>query len=254
MKWILATLGLLALGLILKLSLLIYAMYVLLGVMFLGRFFTRAWTEQIEARRFCDEEVVEIGATAECNVAVLNAGRLLIPWVLLEDSLSRDALLQTPPRLKAEGPRLALARLAPGETKVLNYRLTFLMRGYYQIGPLLVETGDVFGLHRRYRILTEPCYVLVLPKVLPLEGYSLASRRPIGEIRLTHRLFEDPTRMSSIRPYQQGDPVEPNSLAGDGPGRSNTKPHLRKLLRYRGDLSARFSRGKFPGKGIGGLG
>jgi uncharacterized protein (DUF58 family) len=81
------------------------------------------------------------------------------------------------------------------------------MRGYYQIGPLLVETGDVFGLHRRYRILTEPHYVLVLPKVLPLEGYNLASRRPVGEIRLTHRLFEDPTRMSSIRPYQQGDPL-----------------------------------------------
>jgi uncharacterized protein (DUF58 family) len=49
--------------------------------------------------------------------------------------------------------------------------------------------------------------VLVLPKVLPLEGYSLASRRPVGEIRLTHCLFEDPTRMSSIRPYQQGDPL-----------------------------------------------
>ena len=46
-----------------------------------------------------------------------------------------------------------------------------------------------------------------MPKVLPLEGYSLASRRPMGEIRLTHRLFEDPTRMSSIRPYQQGDPL-----------------------------------------------
>jgi uncharacterized protein (DUF58 family) len=127
--------------------------------------------------------------------------------VILEDSLPRDALALMPARIKAEGGRLALARLAAGETKVLSYRVTFLMRGYYQLGPLLAETGDVFGLHRRFRILTEPHYVLALPKVLPLEGYSLASRRPIGEIRLTHRLFEDPTRMSSIRPYQQGDPL-----------------------------------------------
>jgi uncharacterized protein (DUF58 family) len=207
MKWIFATIVLLVLGLMLKLSLLIYAMYVLLGVMLLGRFFTRVWTEQIEARRFCDEEVVEIGGAAECKVAVVNSGRLSIPWVMLEDSLSREALAQTPVRMKAEGPRVALARLAPGETKVMSYRLNFLMRGYYQIGPLLAETGDVFGLHRRYRILTEPHYVLVLPRVLPLAGYSVASRRPIGEIRLTHRLFEDPTRMSSIRPYQQGDPL-----------------------------------------------
>jgi uncharacterized protein (DUF58 family) len=207
MKWIFATLGLLVLGLILKLSLLIYAMYVLLGVLLLSRFFTRVWMEQLDARRFCDGEVLEIGASVESKVAVQNTGRLSIPWLILEDSLPRDALAQMPARIKAEGGRLALARLAAGETKVLSYRVKFLMRGYYQIGPLLAETGDVFGLHRRFRILTEPHYALVLPKVLPLKGYSLASRRPIGEMRLTHRLFEDPTRMSSIRPYQQGDPL-----------------------------------------------
>lgn len=40
MKWILGTLALLAIGLVLKLSLLVYAMYVLLGVLLLNRFFT----------------------------------------------------------------------------------------------------------------------------------------------------------------------------------------------------------------------
>jgi uncharacterized protein (DUF58 family) len=207
MKWILATAGLLVLGLILNLSLLIYAMYVLLGVLLLNRFFTRTWTEQLEAWRFCDGEVVEIGASVECKVAMRNTGLLSIPWVILEDSLPRDALTQMPARIKVEGARLALARLPAGETKVLSQRIKFLMRGYYQIGPLLAETGDVFGLHRRFRILTEPHYVLAPPKVLPLKGYSLASRRPLGELRLTHRLFEDPTRLSSIRPYQQGDPL-----------------------------------------------
>jgi uncharacterized protein (DUF58 family) len=72
---------------------------------------------------------------------------------------------------------------------------------------LLLETGDVFGLHRRFRVATEPHFVLVPPKVLPLQGYNLASRRPIGEIRVMHRLFEDPTRLASIRPYQAGDPL-----------------------------------------------
>jgi uncharacterized protein (DUF58 family) len=85
------------------------------------------------------------------------------------------------------------------------YQVTFLMRGYYQIGPLLVESGDLFGLHRRYRVLTEPDFVMVYPKVLPLDGYDFVSRRPIGEVRLTHRLFEDPTRISGVRQYQHGD-------------------------------------------------
>ena len=81
------------------------------------------------------------------------------------------------------------------------------MRGYYQVGPLVLESGDLFGLHRRYRVGTVPSFVLVYPRVLPLEGYDLATRRPIGEIRLTHRLFEDPTRIAGVRPYETGDPL-----------------------------------------------
>jgi uncharacterized protein (DUF58 family) len=40
-----------------------------------------------------------------------------------------------------------------------------------------------------------------------LEGYDLSSRRPIGEVRLTHKLYEDPTRISGVREYQTGDPL-----------------------------------------------
>ncbi len=207
MKWIAGTIVLLALGLAFQLSLLIYAMYVLLGVLLLTRVFTRVWTAGIEARRFNADEVLEIGDSIEVKVAARNAGRLAIPWLILEDSLPREALTQSPHHLKTDGARLAVARLGPGESKVFTYRVQFLMRGYYQLGPLLVETGDVFGLHRRFRVMTEPNFAQVPPRIVPLEGYNLSSRRPIGEIRLAHRLFEDPTRLAGVRPYQKGDPL-----------------------------------------------
>jgi uncharacterized protein (DUF58 family) len=38
-----------------------------------------------------------------------------------------------------------------------------------------------------------------------LEGFDIASRRPIGEVRMSHRLFEDPTRIAGVRAYQAGD-------------------------------------------------
>src|SRR5437660_7374531 len=81
------------------------------------------------------------------------------------------------------------------------------MRGYYQIGPMVMESGDLFGLHRRYCVDAEPHYLLVYPRTVPLEGYDLASRRPIGDVRLVHRLYEDPTRIVGIRPYEAGDPL-----------------------------------------------
>ena len=90
---------------------------------------------------------------------------------------------------------------------VVLYQLECNRRGYYQIGPLVLETGDLFGLHRRYRVATEPHFLLVYPQVVPLSGYDIASRRPIGEIRLQHRLYEDPSRIGGVRRYEAGDPL-----------------------------------------------
>jgi uncharacterized protein (DUF58 family) len=207
MKWILGTLALLLLGLVFQLSLLVYAMYVLLGILLLSRFFTRTWTDKLTARRTCAGEVFEIGEGTEVTVEIENTGNLAIPWLIIEDSLPYAAMAERPYRLQVEGGRLDLTSLAPGESTSLNYNVTFLLRGYYQLGPVLLETGDVFGLHRRFRVATEPHFALVLPKVLPLQGFNLASRRPLGEIRVVHRLFEDPTRIAGVRPWQQGDPL-----------------------------------------------
>jgi uncharacterized protein (DUF58 family) len=207
MKWAAAIVLVLIVGLLFRLNLLVYAMYVLAGVLLLNRYFTRSWIEGLSAAREGGGKTLEQGQSLEFSVTVRNASRFTIPWLLMEDSLPRPAIAQVPPRIRAEGPRVKLTRLGPGGIESLTYRVSFLMRGYYQIGPAWLETGDVFGLHRRYRVTAEPQFVQVLPKVLALQGYNLASRRPIGTIRIAHRLFEDPTRLASIRPYQQGDPL-----------------------------------------------
>jgi uncharacterized protein (DUF58 family) len=89
----------------------------------------------------------------------------------------------------------------------LHYQVECRYRGLYQLGPIVAETGDYYGLHRSYRVLGEPNYVLVYPKVIRIEHYAIESRRPIGEVVMSHRLFEDPTRVSGVRPYQNGDPL-----------------------------------------------
>jgi uncharacterized protein (DUF58 family) len=207
MKWILGTIALLVAGLVLQLNLLVYAMYVLLGILLLSRFFTRAWTEKMMVTRQVEGDVFQIGEKTEVTVEVENGGALTAPWLIIEDSLPREAMTQVPLHIRVEGHRFELTSLKRGESAVLNYTVTFLMRGYYQLGPLQLETGDVFGLHRRFRVAGEPHFALVLPRVIPLQGYNLASRRPLGEIRVVHRLFEDPTRLAGVRRYQHGDPL-----------------------------------------------
>jgi uncharacterized protein (DUF58 family) len=207
MKWYIGAILLLLAALILQSGLLAYAMYVLLALLVGSRLLARSWAAGLKAERACDRETAEVGDSVAVAITLTNQSALPVPWVLLEDMLPAKAIVETRARLRVRKKRLKLAMLAGKGQTTLRYEIEFKARGYYQIGPLVLETGDLFGLHRRYVVGTAPNFVLVYPQVVPLEGYELASRRPVGEIRLTHRLFEDPTRIAGVRPYEAGDPL-----------------------------------------------
>lgn len=205
MRWFLGALLLLSLGIVLQWGLLVYAMYVLLGVLLISRAFTSRWIAGVRVQRLPCAASAEIGDALNIGVRIENQGRWKVPWVLVEDAAPAQAFAAIPPSLFLEGDRALLDAVGAGASLDLEYQVTFLRRGFYAFGPTWVETGDLFGLQRRYRVLSEPHYVLVRPRVIPLEGYAIDSRRPIGEVRLAHRLFEDPTRVSGVREYQMGD-------------------------------------------------
>lgn len=207
MKWFAGAILVLLIAIVLDLGLLAYSMYALLAVLIVSRFLARTWAENVTAVRECNQLTTGIGETVAVVVTVENRGPIPVAWVFLEDLLPRHALIFKPPHLGVNGNRVQLTMLKKRGRSTIFYQLACNRRGYYQIGPLVLETGDLFGLHRRYRVLTEPHFLLVYPDVVPLEGFELASRRPIGEVRMSHRLFEDPTRIAGVRRYQAGDPL-----------------------------------------------
>lgn len=205
MSWLGAAIVVLVLALAFQLGLLAYAMYTLAGVILLSYGLTNRWSSQISAERESNRLEASTGDVVAILATIRNEGRLPVPWVLVEDLLPRKALIHNPPNLKLSGRRVLLSSIGAGRTKRIMYQMKCNRRGYYQIGPLVLETGDVFGLHRRYRVLTKPTFLTVFPDVIPLEGYDIASRRPLGEVRITHRLYEDPTRNAGVREYEPGD-------------------------------------------------
>lgn len=208
LRWLWIILALTGLALVLQAGLVAFAGYVLLGVYLLSRYLAKSWIGQLEAIRTVDQSPREVGETIEVVVKLKNTGKLPIGWLLVEDMLPEFALRQKPPRITLKGRRIAIVLIGAGKTKTVKYKITFAMRGYYQLGPTFAETGDVFGLHRRHRILSNPAFVLVFPKIMQLAKYEFGSKRPIGEVRLANRLFEDPTRTAGVRPYVVGDPLQ----------------------------------------------
>jgi uncharacterized protein (DUF58 family) len=208
MIWFLALALLIGVALALQAGLVAFAGYVLLGVYLLSRYLAERWVHDLKAERACNAAPREIGESTEVVVTLKNTGGLPILWVLVEDLIPDYSSRQKPARMSVKGKRVQVAAVGGNKTKTVKYSVTFLMRGYYPLGPTLLETGDVFGLHRRHRVIGKPVYVMVYPKVIPLAKYDFASERPIGEIRLQNRLFEDPTRNAGVREYQYGDPLQ----------------------------------------------
>jgi uncharacterized repeat protein (TIGR01451 family) len=207
MRWFAAVACLLLAALLFQLGLLAYAMYALLGIMLLSKWLSRTWAENLTAIRECNRVAVNVGEKVAVVITLRNRGLLPVAWALVEDLLPRGAMIFDPPSLGLLGSRLQLFSFRPRGQAMLFYQLQCNRRGYHQIGPLMVETGDLFGLDRRYRMLTSPHFLLVYPEIAPLEGYDLASRMPLGEVRMSHRLFEDPTRIAGVRAYEAGDPL-----------------------------------------------
>ena len=207
-RWLLVIIALLGLALALKAGLVAFAGYVLLGVYLLSRFLAKSWVQNVSAERIAKNEPLEVGDSLDVTLKFRNSGTIPIGWVLIEELLPEKTVRQKPPRITVKGRRIQVLFLRPLQTKTIKLKLTFEGRGYYPIGPIVAETGDVFGLHRRHRLLAAPIYVMVLPKIMQLPKYNFASERPIGEIRLANRLFDDPTRTAGVRPYQLGDPLQ----------------------------------------------
>ena len=187
MRWITSAVLILLVALLLRMELLAYAMYALLAVLLVSRLLAHSWSQHVAAERECNRLTAEIGDTVAVVIKIRNLGSLPIAWLLVEDLLPRRALMFRPPSLQLKGHHVRLMMLWGGSGQHVTYQLTCNRRGYYQLGPLVVETGDLFGLHRRFRVVTDPHFLLVYPRVIPLLGFEISSRRPIGEAVDPHR-------------------------------------------------------------------
>ncbi len=173
-----------------------FVLYVFVLVAVLARLWVwRAW-KRLEIRRDFDDHAF-LDEVVPLRLRLTNTGRLPIPWVRVEDRL--------PARLAAVDAYRAAVSLLPRETRVLEYRVKAVKRGYYPIGPLRVELGDVFGFHTRELMTASPSYLTVYPKIVPLAALGLPSKSPFGSLKTHEIIYEDPARVVGVRDYTRGD-------------------------------------------------
>jgi uncharacterized protein (DUF58 family) len=170
--------------------------YLFFAVYLLSRLWTRRTVDRLHVqRRFTDRAFP--GDLVTVDLTVHNADWLPIPWLEVHESLRVE--LTAPPFYRE------VVSLGPRERRHFHYTLHCRRRGYYPVGPLTMQTGDLLGIVRSSQAQAGPDHIIVYPRVVPLQQLGLPTRSPQVALPAPSPLFEDPARVMGVRDYQRGD-------------------------------------------------
>jgi uncharacterized protein (DUF58 family) len=212
--YLLGTFGLLAIGA----GLLLAAWYgqvvivVMLGLVLSAAGLTRLWSRLslvgVSCQRRLSEQRVFPGEQIEVKFRLENRKLLPLPWIQMDDEIPLKLSSDVPlaPSNRPDFGFLSKSAALLWYTGVSwKERLYCNRRGYYQLGPITLTSGDIFGFYPRSIVEAMADHVIVYPKIFPLAYLEIPSLHPLGEITAERRIFADPTRVIGVRDYSPRD-------------------------------------------------
>ena len=187
---------LLLVAVLLRLDIIFYLVYVVVGIYAFSRWWTGRGLRSVHVKRVFAEHAF-LGERITVQLTLGNTAVLPIPWLHINEAV--------PLGLHTPGFVRRVTSLGPREHKRITYDLDCRRRGYYPIGPLEAGSGDLFGFAESQRSAAGVDYLTVYPEIIPLTHLGLPSKSPFGTISSQQRIFEDPARVSGVRDYRAGD-------------------------------------------------
>jgi len=173
-----------------------YRLTYALGLLLLAWLWARLSLQGLRVSRRTRPPRVQAGEAIDDEIVLENCSVLSRWWVEVWDGGTVGS------------ERLAeVVGLGPRSRRSWRRRLHCARRGSYRLGPIILASGDPFGLFRCYRRVDEGGTLLVLPATVELERFSLAAGElPGGALRGQRAPF---TTLNAIgvRQYRPGDPV-----------------------------------------------
>ncbi len=150
------------------------------------------------------------GETVPLRLEIENRKLLPLSWLRVQDPWPRavgpeDEELLAPTHVPTEGLLTNVFSLRWFERARRDYILKFRKRGVYVVGPVRMQSGDLFGMYEDLRTVGKAETLTVFPELIPLRALDLPAEDPFGDIRSRRRLFEDPNRPMGVREYHPED-------------------------------------------------
>lgn len=150
------------------------------------------------------------GERLQLRIEVENKKLLPLSWLHTEDPwpeavAPEDTSVMAPSAIEEQLLLMQLFSLRWYEKTSRSYALLLRQRGFYQVGPAKLTSGDLFGLFEKQTEAGPVEAVTVFPEVLPLPLFDLRAEDPFGDRRTRRRIFEDPNQTIGVRGYHPED-------------------------------------------------
>lgn len=195
-NFIIFILTLFALAALLRIEFFFTVLYLFVGIYLVSQIWSRRMLRHLQVERSLERRAF-LGDRVTVTLRLKNLSRLPIPWLLFNEVLPIN--LSTPPFFRQ------VITLGGQGSHTAGYTLSARKRGYYQIGPLKLQTGDLLGIKRELSGNFEADYLIVYPKVVSISELGLPTHSPQVILPTTVPLFQDPNRLIGVRDYTQGD-------------------------------------------------
>jgi uncharacterized protein (DUF58 family) len=211
-NWVTLALFAAILGLALNQAGLLVLAILVLAAAATGWAWNRYALQRIDYQRSLSERRAFLGEEVELSLEVTNRKLLPVPWLKIEDEYPLlvtmlDGIVQ-PSTKPGVGLLGSLMSLRWFERAKWRYKLRCDKRGVYPFGPAHIEAGDLFGLFSSQHSRSEQDWLIIYPRVKPIELLGLPPKDPFGEVKARQRIFEDPSRTIGIREYQFRDTLK----------------------------------------------
>jgi uncharacterized protein (DUF58 family) len=163
----------------------------------------------VEYERLFSERRAFLGEAVDITLRVVNRKLLPLGWLRVDDQFPLALPLTkgewTPSPQPTVGCVSNLLSLRWYERTSRHYQVCCQQRGFYAFGPASIRSGDLFGLFSKAHKSDHLDWLIVYPRVEPIESLGLPAKDPFGETKARQRIFEDPSRTIGVRDHQPED-------------------------------------------------
>jgi len=208
--WITGAIGIILIGMILNQPTVTAIGTILLLTLALAWLWNRQVLSRLVFARHMDADRCFAGESLHLTLRLTNKKFLPMPWVRVEDVLSTRVRVRDWEAYQSESPSSQIVSFFTAlrwyERITWHLTLQCPRRGYHQIGPVTMRSGDPFGFFMSKIELPGEQYLTVYPRLIVLDEIGLPPRHLLGDDAVRRPVITDPTRVIGVRDYRPEDP------------------------------------------------